>query len=172
MERRGEQGARTPRYSRPAGCPHTRDKVGHPMANPLLELQQHGQSIWLDYIRRGLIRSGDLQALIENDGLRGITSNPSIFEKAIGGSTDYDDALQALAQEPEIDAKGLYERLAIKDIQGAAELMRPVYDQTGRRDGYVSLEVSPYLAHDTAGTIDEAQRLWRTVARPNVMIKV
>jgi transaldolase/glucose-6-phosphate isomerase len=142
------------------------------MANPLLEVQKYGQSIWLDYIRRSLISSGGLQALIQNDGLRGVTSNPSIFEKAIGGSTDYDDALKALVQKSDVDAKTLFEALAIQDIQQAADLFRPVYEQTRKRDGYVSMEVSPYLAHDTQGTIEEARRLWKALARPNVFIKV
>jgi transaldolase/glucose-6-phosphate isomerase len=142
------------------------------MSNPLVEVQRYGQSLWYDYIRRGLITSGELQRLIDEDGLRGITSNPSIFEKSIAGSTDYNDALQALEAQQDLDAKSLYERLAIQDIQAAADIMRPVYEQTARRDGYVSLEVSPYLAHDTEGTLSEARRLWSTVSRPNVMIKV
>ena len=142
------------------------------MANPLLEVQRYGQSLWYDNIRRGLITSGALQAMIDQDGLRGITSNPSIFEKAIGGSTDYDAALKALAARRDLDAKSLFEQLAIEDIRQAADLMRPVYEQTRKRDGYVSLEVSPYLAHDTAATQEEARRLWAAVDRPNVMIKV
>src|SRR5918911_562508 len=142
------------------------------MGNPLLDIQQYGQSIWYDNIRRGLITSGELQNLVDNDGLMGVTSNPAIFEKAITGSTDYDEALQTLEHQPDLDAKALYEHLAVGDIQMAADAMAPVYARTNKRDGYVSLEVSPYLAHDTAGTIDEARRLWQTVARPNVMIKV
>jgi len=142
------------------------------MANPLLDIQQYGQSIWYDNIRRGLITSGELQSLVDNDGLMGVTSNPAIFEKAITGSTDYNEALQALERDHDMDAKALYEHLAIGDIQMAADVMAPVYTRTHKRDGYVSLEVSPYLAHDTAGTIEEARRLWQTVVRPNVMIKV
>jgi transaldolase/glucose-6-phosphate isomerase len=142
------------------------------MGNPLLDIQQYGQSIWYDNIRRGLITSGELQRLVDEDGLRGVTSNPAIFEKAITGSTDYDEALQALEQQPDLDAKAIYEHLAVGDIQMAADVMAPVYARTNRRDGYVSLEVSPYLAHDTAGTIAEARRLWQAVHRPNVMIKV
>ena len=142
------------------------------MANPLLDIQQYGQSIWYDNIRRGLITSGELQRLVDEDGLRGVTSNPAIFEKAITGSTDYDEALQALEQQPDLDAKAIYEHLAVGDIQMAADVMDAVYARTNRRDGYVSLEVSPYLAHDTAGTIAEARRLWQAVHRPNVMIKV
>ncbi len=136
--------------------------------NPLVQLQNFGQSIWLDYIRRDLLKSGELQRLITEDGLRGMTSNPAIFEKAIAGSTQYQDFLDSLAGRADLDAKGRYELLAIRDIQDAADLLRPVYQSTKKRDGYVSLEVSPYLA----GTIDEARRLWKTVARENVMIKV
>src|SRR5579859_609204 len=139
--------------------------------NPLLELQQYGQSIWLDYIRRSLITSGELQRLINEDGLRGVTSNPAIFEKAVTGSTDYKELLDS-PEAQKLDAKSLYERLAVRDIQAAADLLRPVYDESKRRDGYVSLEVSPTLAHDTMGTLQEARRLWKTVARENVMIKV
>ncbi|MDQ3831430.1 MAG: transaldolase [Candidatus Tectomicrobia bacterium] len=139
--------------------------------NPLLALQTYGQSVWLDYLQRHLITSGELQRLIEDDGLRGITSNPAIFEKAISGSTDYAAALKALSGG-KLDAVGLYEQLAIHDIQDAADILRPVYEDTRRGDGYVSLEVSPHLAHDTEGTIREARRLWRTLERPNVLIKV
>ncbi|MGA2978429.1 MAG: bifunctional transaldolase/phosoglucose isomerase [Terriglobales bacterium] len=141
-------------------------------ANPLTQLQAFGQSIWLDYIRRDLLKGGELQRLITEDGLRGMTSNPAIFEKAIAGSTQYQDFLDSLASHTDLDAKGRYELLAIRDIQDAADLLRPVYQSTKKRDGYVSLEVSPYLAHDTNGTLDEARRLWKTVARENVMIKV
>ena len=140
-------------------------------ANPLTQLQTFGQSIWLDYIRRDLMKSGELQRLITEDGLCGMTSNPSIFEKAIAGG-QYQDFLDSLAGRTDLDAKGRYELLAIRDIQDAADLLAPVYQSTKKRDGYVSLEVSPYLAHDTRGTIDEARRLWQSVARPNVMIKV
>jgi len=140
--------------------------------NPLVQLQNFGQSIWLDYIRRDLLKGGELQRLITEDGLRGMTSNPAIFEKAIDGSTEYQDFLDSLAGRTDLDAKGRYELLAIRDIQDAADLLSPVYRSTKKRDGYVSLEVSPYLARDTKGTIDEARRLWTTVARENVMIKV
>jgi len=140
--------------------------------NPVKDLQRYGQSIWLDYIRRNLLTSGELKKLIDEDGLRGMTSNPAIFEKAIVGSTDYTDLLQSLAQKYDLDAKARYEVLAIRDIQDAADFLRPVYEATKRRDGYVSLEVSPYLARDTNGTLDEARRLWNAVARENVMIKV
>ncbi len=140
--------------------------------NPLKELLKYGQSVWLDYIRRNLITTGELKRLIEEDGLRGMTSNPSIFEKAIAGSTDYTDFLNSLKGKTDLDAKARYELLAIRDIQDATDLMRPVYDSANRKDGFVSLEVSPYLANDTQGTIAEARRLWKAVARDNVMIKV
>ncbi len=142
------------------------------MANPLIELQRYGQSPWYDNIRRSLITSGELKDLIEKDGLKGVTSNPTIFEKAIAGSTDYNDALKALESQRDLDAKTLYEQLAVADIQDAADVLSSVYEKTSRRDGYVSLEVSPHLAHDTAGTLDEARRLWKTIGRKNVMIKV
>ena len=140
--------------------------------NPLRELINFGQSVWLDYIRRHLITSGELARLVREDGLRGVTSNPSIFEKAIAGSTDYSDILEDLRKRKDLDAKGMYEVIAIRDIQDAADLLRPVYDQTKRRDGYVSMEVSPYLAYKTQETMDEARRLWKAVGRENLMVKV
>jgi len=140
--------------------------------NPLKELLKYGQSVWLDYIRRNLITSGELKRLIDEDGLRGMTSNPSIFEKAIAGSTDYTDFLNSLKGRTDLDAKARYELLAIRDIQDASDLLRPVYESAKRNDGFVSLEVSPYLANDTDGTIAEARRLWSAVKRENVMIKV
>src|SRR5919109_986219 len=139
--------------------------------HPLLALQDYGQSVWLDYMQRHLITSGELRRLIEGAGLRGMTSNPAIFEKAISGSTDYVEALKALAGR-HLGAMALYEHLAIRDIQDAADVLRAVYEQTRCGDGYVSLEVSPHLAHDTQGTIREARPLWQTVGRPNGMIKV
>ena len=139
--------------------------------NPLLALQDYGQSVWLDYMQRHLITSGELQRLIDEDGLRGMTSNPAIFEKAITGSTDYREAIRALTGQ-NLDAVGLYEQLAIRDIQDAADILRPVYEHTRCGDGYISLEVSPHLAHDTQGTVREARRLWQTVSRPNLLIKV
>jgi len=143
------------------------------VANPVAALRQYGQSVWLDFIRRSLIASGELKRLVQEDGLGGVTSNPAIFEKAIDGSADYASAIQEISdQEPGLGAKAVYERLAIKDIQDAADVLRPVYDRTGSQDGYVSLEVSPALANDTNGTLSEARQLWTTVARPNVMIKV
>lgn len=140
--------------------------------NPLKALQHYRQSVWLDYIRRSSLTGGELQRLIDEDGLRGVTSNPAIFEKAIAGSTDYNDALKALEQQHEQGAMALHEQLAIQDIQDAADLLQPVYNQTNWRDGYVSLEVSPYLARDPEGTLAEARRLWQAVSRPNLMIKV
>ena len=140
--------------------------------NPLKALLSFGQSVWLDYIRRDLLTTGELKKMIENDGLRGMTSNPSIFEKAITGSTLYAETLKSLESRKDLDAMGRYEQLAIKDIQDAADIFRPVYDESKFHDGYVSLEVSPYLAHKTQETLAEARRLWKAVGRPNVMIKV
>jgi transaldolase/glucose-6-phosphate isomerase len=140
--------------------------------NPVKDLLKFGQSVWLDYIRRDLLTGGELKRLIEEDGLRGMTSNPAIFEKAITGSTLYDDLLNSLRSRTDLDAKGRYEILAIRDIQDAADFLKPVYQSSKRRDGYVSLEVSPYLARDTKGTLEEARRLWKTVGRENVMIKI
>jgi len=140
--------------------------------NPLQELLNYGQSMWLDYIRRDLFTTGKLKQMIANDGLRGMTSNPAIFEKAIADSSLYDDVLKSLASRKDLDATGRYEQLAIRDIQDAADTLRPVYDESTFRDGYVSLEVSPYLARKTKETIEEARRLWKTVQRENVMIKV
>lgn len=142
------------------------------VANPLRELQSFGQSVWLDYIRRDLLASGELKRLIEEDGLKGMTSNPAIFEKAIGGSKDYAGALSSLKNDKSLKATDIYEHLAVEDIQNAADILKSVYEKTNRRDGYVSIEVSPLLAGDTNGTIAEAKRLWKWVARPNVMIKV
>ncbi|HEY7612145.1 MAG TPA: transaldolase [Gemmatimonadales bacterium] len=141
---------------------HTRSRMP-----ALLEL---GQSIWLDYLRRGMIRSGELAGLIEA-GLRGMTSNPTIFEQGITGGGDYDEALTRLARSDRSDAE-IFEAIAVEDVRGAADLFRPVYDQTDGGDGFVSIEVSPGLARDTGGSIGEAERLWRAVDRPNVMIKI
>ena len=140
-------------------------------ANPLKQLHTFGQSVWLDYIRRDLLKSGELQRLITEDGLCGMTSNPSIFEKSIAGG-QYQDFLDSLAGRTNLDAKARYELLAIRDIQDAADILAPVYQSTEKRDGYVSFEVSPYLAHDTNGTLEEARRLWTSVGRENLMIKV
>ncbi len=136
------------------------------------ELRKFGQSAWLDYIRRSLITGGELKRLVDEDGLGGVTSNPAIFEKAITGSTDYAEALVELQKRKDLDAMGVYEIIAIKDIQDAADILRPVYDSTKKRDGYVSLEVSPFLARDTEGTIKDARRLWKAVNRPNLLVKV
>ncbi len=141
------------------------------LENPLRALQVFGQAVWLDYIRHSLVTSGDLRRLIEHDGLKGVTSNPSIFEKAVTGSSDYRDLLES-PDARGVEAKALYERLAVRDVQEAADALRPIYEVTAGRDGYVSLEVSPALAHDTAGTLDEARRLKRAVGRDNLMIKV
>ena len=140
--------------------------------NPLKELLNYGQSMWLDYIRRDLFTTGKLKQMIDDDGLRGMTSNPSIFEKAIADSSLYDDFLKTLASRKDLDTTARYEQIAIRDIQDAADALRTVYDESKFRDGYVSLEVSPYLARKTPETIDEARRLWKAVQRENVMIKV
>jgi len=140
--------------------------------NPLKELLSYGQSMWLDYIRRDLFTTGQLRNMIADDGLRGMTSNPAIFEKAIGESSLYSDILKTLASRSDLDTTGRYEQIAIRDIQDAADTLHPVYEHSKFRDGYVSLEVSPYLARKTRETIDEARRLWKTVQRENVMIKV
>jgi transaldolase/glucose-6-phosphate isomerase len=140
--------------------------------NPVSELQNHGQAIWLDFLARGFINKGDLKHLVENDGLRGVTSNPSIFEKAIGSSDEYDSAIVSLLKSGDRSVADLYERLAVEDIQHAADVLRPVYDRLHGADGFVSLEVSPYLANDTKATIAEAKRLWKAVDRKNLMIKV
>ncbi len=142
------------------------------VSNPLKALLEYGQSMWLDYIRRDLITSGKLKTMIDVDGLRGMTSNPSIFEKAIADSNLYDDMLQSLASQPDLNATSRYEQIAIRDIQGAADILKPVYESSKFRDGYVSLEVSPLLALKTQETIAEGRRLWKAVNRENVMIKV
>ena len=139
--------------------------------NPLKGLLQYGQSPWMDYIRRDLLTGGGLKKFMDEDGLRGMTSNPAIFEKSIIGSTLYNDILQSPGAKS-LDAKSLYEKIAIRDVQDACDIFKPVYESTHRRDGYVSLEVSPYLANDTKGTLDEARRLWKTVGRENLMVKV
>ena len=139
--------------------------------NPLKDLLKFGQSVWLDYIRRDLFTTGELKRLIEEDGLRGMTSNPAIFEKAITDSKLYDDVLHSLAGK-NLSGTAKFEAVAIRDIQDAADALRPVFDSSKGRDGYVSLEVSPYIARDTQKTVDEARRLWKAVGKPNVMIKV
>jgi transaldolase len=153
----------------PVTTPEKTQTVG--TQNALFGLQKYGQSVWLDFIRRNIILNGDLQKLIDQDGLRGITSNPSIFEKAIAGSNDYTDLLTQLGKQG-MPTGNIYERIVVRDIQDSADKLLPVYKSTNRRDGYVSLEVSPTLARDTNGTIEEARRLWKAVNRPNIMIKV
>ncbi|MGB8325148.1 MAG: transaldolase [Candidatus Acidiferrum sp.] len=139
--------------------------------NPLKGLLDYGQSPWMDYIRRDLLTGGGLKKMIDEDGLRGQTSNPTIFEKAITGSDLYKDILES-PDAKKLDAKGIYEKVAIGDVQDACDIFKPVYQETKRRDGYVSLEVSPYLGNDTQGTLEEARRLWKAVGRENLMVKV
>ncbi len=139
--------------------------------NPLLTLESFGQSIWLDYLRRGSLENGDFERWIDQDGVSGLTSNPSIFEKAIAGSGDYDQAIQALASKGK-SIDDIYQALTREDIQNAADLFRPTYDRLDGKDGFVSLEVDPQLANDTVGTISEARELWKAVNRPNLFIKV
>lgn len=141
--------------------------------NPLLNLRAQGQSIWLDYIRRDLIQGGELKRLIDNDGLRGVTSNPAIFEKAIDGGTQYDEALRELfTRNSAIDGRAVYDALSIEDVRSAAEVLLPAYQESGGSDGFVSIEPPPQLTRDTQATVQEAQRLWRAVNQPNLMIKV
>jgi len=141
--------------------------------NPLQQLRERGQSVWIDFIDRDLIESGELKRLIDKDGLGGLTSNPKIFKKAMAEGEQYDEQIRQLLQaNPDIETTALFEALAIVDIRAAADILRTVYDRTDGRDGFVSLEVSPRLAYDTEATIAEARRLWETVERPNVLIKV
>ena len=139
--------------------------------HPLRALREAGQSVWLDYIHRGILRSGELRRLVEEDGIAGVTSNPTIFDKAISGSADYDDALAALVAAGK-SAEEIYEALVVEDIRGACDVLLPVFDKTGGADGYVSVEVSPLLAYDTAGTIREVRRWSALIARPNLMVKI
>jgi transaldolase len=139
--------------------------------NPIKALNDFGQSPWMDYIRRDLLTGGGLKKMIDQDGLRGQTSNPTIFEKAITGGQFYSDITDS-PEAKKLDAKGVYEKIAIRDVQDATDIFKGVYADTKHRDGYVSLEVSPLLANNTQGTIEEARRLWKSVNRPNVMIKV
>src|SRR3981189_3664539 len=140
--------------------------------NPVKALEKHGQSVWLDFLARGFVAKGDLTRLIDNDGVKGVTSNPSIFEKAIGSSNEYDGAIAEALKNGDRPIAELFELLAVEDIQLAADVLRPVYDRLKGADGFVSLEVSPYLAMDTKGTIAEAERLWKQVKRKNLMVKV
>ena len=140
--------------------------------NKLKQLEACGQSPWLDYLKRSLIEKGELRTLIERDGLKGVTSNPSIFEKAIGETDEYADALKQFQARADHSISAIYEHLAIADIRAGADKLGPIYEQTHGRDGYISLECSPYLANDTDATIAEALRLWAAVERPNLMVKV
>jgi transaldolase/glucose-6-phosphate isomerase len=140
--------------------------------NPVKALEKHGQAVWLDFLARGFVAKGDLQKLIDTDGVKGVTSNPSIFEKAIGSSDEYDGAIGSALKNGDRPVAELFEHLAVEDIQHAADVLRPVYDHLEGKDGFVSLEVSPYLAMDTKGTIAEAERLWKDVHRRNLMVKV
>src|SRR5207249_3416244 len=139
--------------------------------NPLQRLADYGQSVWLDNIRRGLITSGELQRMIDEDGVVGVTANPTIFEKAISGSTDYDSAIQELVRQGRSSAD-IYKILLIEDITSASDIFRPIYDKTNGLDGYISIEVAPALAHDTQGTIREAREFWEAIKRPNIFVKV
>jgi transaldolase/glucose-6-phosphate isomerase len=139
--------------------------------NPLKGLLAYGQSPWMDYIRRDLLTSGQLKKYIDNDGLRGMTSNPAIFEKAITSSNLYDDVLTA-PDAKKLDANGLFEKIAFRDVQDACDIFKAVYAESKRRDGYVSIEVSPFLGFDTKASLEEARRLWKAVNRPNVMVKI
>jgi len=140
--------------------------------NPVKALENHGQAVWLDFLARGFVAKGDLKKLIDSDGVKGVTSNPSIFEKAIGSSDEYDTPIGKALRAGDRPVADLFEQLAIEDIQHAADVLRPVYDALDGKDGFVSLEVSPYLATDTKGTIAEAKRLWKHVKRKNLMVKV
>jgi transaldolase/glucose-6-phosphate isomerase len=140
--------------------------------NPLIQLEACGQAVWLDYLKRSLVASGELRRLIENDGLRGVTSNPAIFEKAIGESDEYIESIRQFTARGKPEVMAIYEHLAIADIKAGADVLRPVYDRTRGRDGYISLECSPYLANNTEATVAEALRLWEAVDRPNLMVKV
>ena len=140
--------------------------------NRLRALNDHGQVVWMDFIHRTMLTGGELEQLVREDGLTGVTSNPAIFEKAIGGSSDYDDQMREVLASGESGVEAIYEALAFEDIRLAADILRPVYDATDGADGFVSLEVSPHLAYDTAGTIAQAKDLWARVDRPNLMIKV
>lgn len=140
--------------------------------NALVELESAGQSPWLDDLHRDLVRKGDLKKMIDEQGLKGMTSNPSIFEKSIGETDEYKDDLQSLLAKGELDDMNIYESLAIEDIKGACDVFRPTYEKAGKNDGFVSLEVSPTLAHETEKTIEDARRLWKAVGRENLMVKV
>jgi transaldolase len=141
------------------------------MTNPLLELKALGQSVWLDDIDRGQLRSSLVQRLINEDGITGATGNPTIFEHSISNDTTYDEQMQQLIAEGK-SAQEIYEALAMTDVKTVADLLRPIYNRTNRQDGFVSIEVSPYLAHDTEATLTEVRRFWHTIDRPNLMVKI
>ena len=151
---------------------HSRNTAARQATTSVAALHDHGQAPWLDFLARKFVADGSLRRLVERDGVTGVTSNPSIFEKAIGESDDYDEALNNALAKSDRDVMSLYETLAIEDIRNAADVLLPVYKATNGADGFVSLEVSPYLARDTKGTLAEARRLWKTVGRENVMIKI
>src|ERR1700729_2537911 len=157
---------------RHTGChPHPLEpKQG--IMNPVKALENHGQAVWLNFLARGFVAKGELKKLIDTDGVKGVTSNPSIFEKAIGSSDEYDAPIGSALKKGDRPVAELFEHLAVEDIQHAADVLRPVYDEYKGNDGFVSLEVSPYLAMDTKGTIAEAERLWKHVRRKNLMVKV
>jgi transaldolase/glucose-6-phosphate isomerase len=140
--------------------------------NPVKALENHGQAVWLDFLARGFVAKGELKKLIDSDGVKGVTSNPSIFEKAIGSSDEYDAPIGEALKKADRPVAELFEHLAVEDIQHAADVLRPVYEHLHGHDGFVSLEVSPYLAMDSKGTIAEAERLWKEVGRKNLMVKV
>jgi transaldolase len=149
----------------------TLPNVGTKGANPLKGLLTYGQSPWMDYVRRDLLTGGGLKKMIDEDGLRGMTSNPTIFEKAISAGDYYKDILES-PEAKKLDAKGVFEKIAIRDVQDACDIFKGVYAESQQKDGFVSLEVSPLLASDAQGTMEEARRLWKAVNRPNLMIKV
>src|SRR6201995_3622368 len=140
--------------------------------NPVKALESHGQAVWLDFLARGFVAKGDLKKLIDTDGVKGVTSNHAVFEKAIGSSEEYDAPIGKALKGGDRNVADLFERLAVEDIQNAADVLRPVYDRLDGHDGFVSLEVSPYLAMDTKGTVTEARKLWKDVGRKNLMVKV
>jgi transaldolase len=141
--------------------------------NPLREVQALGQSIWLDYMRRDLVTTGELHRLMTEDGISGVTSNPTIFEKAISAGREYDSAIEGILRtSPDVECATLFERIEVEDIRMAADVLRPVYDRTNGDDGFVSIEVNPHLAYDTSRSISEARRLWSEVGRPNLMVKI
>jgi transaldolase / glucose-6-phosphate isomerase len=145
---------------------------GDESENPLLKLRRYGQSVWLDFMRRSLITSGELTRRVAEDGLAGVTSNPAIFQKAIEGNEDYVEPITQIAKDARLAPRQVFEKLAVRDIQDAADVLLPVYRQTGGVDGYVSLEVAPDVANDTQASVEEGRRLWQEVNRPNLMIKV